>query len=159
MLVRLAYLAVSNAFAALRLLPMSDREKDIEILILRHQISALQRQRGACRCRLFRPCWSGRMFILVEGSAEAVVSSDVEVADPGLFGDRFGRGARRRTLVERPMRPMGVVVGLELAQRVQQVGLVPDQFLRPLRWPPWWRENRAGSVRNAGLPVMPYRAR
>jgi hypothetical protein len=37
MLVRLAYLAVSNAFAALRLLPMSDRDKDIEILALRHR--------------------------------------------------------------------------------------------------------------------------
>jgi hypothetical protein len=31
-LVRLAYLAVSNAFTALRLLPLSGREKDIEIL-------------------------------------------------------------------------------------------------------------------------------
>jgi len=45
-LVRLAYLAVSNAFAALRLLPMSDREREIEILTLRHQISVLQRQLG-----------------------------------------------------------------------------------------------------------------
>jgi hypothetical protein len=42
-LVRLAYLAVSNAFAALRLLPMGDREKDIEILSLRHQVTVLQR--------------------------------------------------------------------------------------------------------------------
>jgi putative transposase len=38
-LVRFAYLAVSNAFAALRLLPMSDRHKDVEILTLRHQIT------------------------------------------------------------------------------------------------------------------------
>jgi hypothetical protein len=43
-LVRLAYLAVSNAFATLRLLPMSDQDKDIEILSLRHQVSVLQRQ-------------------------------------------------------------------------------------------------------------------
>jgi hypothetical protein len=53
-LVRLAYLAVGNAFAALRLLPMGDREKDIEILALRHQISVLQRQLGAGRPR-FEP--------------------------------------------------------------------------------------------------------
>ena len=31
MLLRLAYLTITNAFAALRLLPMSDREKDVEI--------------------------------------------------------------------------------------------------------------------------------
>jgi hypothetical protein len=46
---RLAYPAVSNAFAALQLSPMVDREKDIEILTLRHQISVLQRQLGATR--------------------------------------------------------------------------------------------------------------
>ncbi|WP_196450873.1 helix-turn-helix domain-containing protein [Planomonospora sp. ID82291] len=44
MLFRLAYLAVTNTFAALRLLPMGDREKDAEILALRHQITVLERQ-------------------------------------------------------------------------------------------------------------------
>ena len=34
------YLGVTNAFALLRLLPMSDRDKDVEILVLRHQITA-----------------------------------------------------------------------------------------------------------------------
>jgi putative transposase len=43
-LLRLAYLGVSNVFAVLRLLPMSDRDKDVEILALRHQISVLERQ-------------------------------------------------------------------------------------------------------------------
>lgn len=38
-LVRLAYLAVSQVFAALWLLRMTNREKDIEILVLRHQIA------------------------------------------------------------------------------------------------------------------------
>ncbi|MFG6201304.1 hypothetical protein [Nonomuraea sp. JJY05] len=47
MLLRLAYLSVTNAFAALRPLPMSDRGKDVEILALRHQIMVLQRQPGA----------------------------------------------------------------------------------------------------------------
>lgn len=42
MLLRLAYLALTNAFAASRLLPMSDREKDMEILLLRHQIAVLK---------------------------------------------------------------------------------------------------------------------
>ena len=46
MLLRLAYLAVTNTFALVRLLPMSDRDKDIEILALRHQLLVLQRQVG-----------------------------------------------------------------------------------------------------------------
>jgi hypothetical protein len=43
-LLRLAYLTVTNTFTFLRLLPMGDREKDIEILALRHQLLVLQRQ-------------------------------------------------------------------------------------------------------------------
>jgi transposase len=52
MLIRFAYLAVTHAFAALRLLPMSDREKDVEILALRHQLTVLQRQLGDQRPQL-----------------------------------------------------------------------------------------------------------
>ncbi|MEY9941192.1 integrase core domain-containing protein [Streptacidiphilus sp. MAP5-3] len=52
MLLRFAYLAVTHAFAALRLLPMSDREKDAEILVLRHQIAVLERQLGGDRVQL-----------------------------------------------------------------------------------------------------------
>ena len=44
MLLRLAYLAATHTFTLLRLLPMSDRDKDIEILALRHQLLILQRQ-------------------------------------------------------------------------------------------------------------------
>ena len=45
-LLRLAYLGVTNAFAVLRLLPMSNRDKDVEILALRHQITVLERHLG-----------------------------------------------------------------------------------------------------------------
>ncbi|PWJ07777.1 integrase [Streptomyces sp. NWU49] len=44
MLLRLPYLAVSSVFAFIRLLPMSDVDKDIETLTLRHQLAVLQRQ-------------------------------------------------------------------------------------------------------------------
>src|SRR5262245_30130657 len=44
MLLRLAYLGITTAFALLRLLPGGDRDKDIEILSLRHQLAVLQRQ-------------------------------------------------------------------------------------------------------------------
>jgi putative transposase len=50
-LLRLAYLAVTNAFAVLRLLPVGDRDKDAEILALRHQITVLERQLGAGRVK------------------------------------------------------------------------------------------------------------
>jgi hypothetical protein len=43
---RLAYLGVTNVFALLRLLPAGDRDKDIEILSLRHQLAVLQRRLG-----------------------------------------------------------------------------------------------------------------
>src|SRR5690349_22734824 len=54
MLLRLAYLGITNAFALLRLLPGSDRDKDIEILSLRHQLAVLQRQLDGQRVR-FEP--------------------------------------------------------------------------------------------------------
>ncbi|MFF2479194.1 hypothetical protein [Streptomyces sp. NPDC058066] len=43
-LLRLTYLAVSSVFAFMRLLPMSEVDKEIEILTLRHQLAVLQRQ-------------------------------------------------------------------------------------------------------------------
>ncbi|GAA3696250.1 hypothetical protein GCM10022224_072370 [Nonomuraea antimicrobica] len=55
MLLRLAYLTITNTFAALRLLPMSDRDKDVEILALRHQIIVLERQLGAGTRTRFAP--------------------------------------------------------------------------------------------------------
>jgi hypothetical protein len=55
-LLRLAYLTVTNAFAMLRLLPMSDHDKDAEILALRHQITVVERQLGAKRGSKQRPC-------------------------------------------------------------------------------------------------------
>jgi hypothetical protein len=44
---RFTYLAVTHAFAALRLLSLTDSDKDVEILALRHQLTVLQRQLGA----------------------------------------------------------------------------------------------------------------
>lgn len=44
MLLRLAYLTMTTTFSLLRLLSISDRAKDIEILVLRHQLTVLQRK-------------------------------------------------------------------------------------------------------------------
>ena len=51
MLLRLAYLGVVNVLALLRLLSASSRDKDAEILALRHQLSVLHRQLGPDRVR------------------------------------------------------------------------------------------------------------
>jgi hypothetical protein len=42
-LLRLLYLTLSTVFAFVRLVPISDREKDLEILALRLQVAVLQR--------------------------------------------------------------------------------------------------------------------
>jgi hypothetical protein len=52
-LLRLAYLSVTNVFALLRLLPVSDRDKDVEILAPRHQIAVPERQLGKTRPRFW----------------------------------------------------------------------------------------------------------
>jgi transposase len=54
-LLRLAYLTVTNTFAVLRLLPASDRDKDAEILVLRHQIAVLERQLGERKVQFSLP--------------------------------------------------------------------------------------------------------
>lgn len=56
MLLRLACLTAANAFAVLRLLPVTDWEKDAEILVLRHQITVLERQLDGARVRIGRCC-------------------------------------------------------------------------------------------------------
>jgi hypothetical protein len=50
-LLRCTYLAVTNLFALLRLLPSAGQDKNAEILALRHQITVLRRQLGATRPR------------------------------------------------------------------------------------------------------------
>jgi hypothetical protein len=59
-LFRLAYLSVTNVFALLRLLPVSERDKNVEIMALRHQVTVLERQLGTTRPR-FTP--SDRAFL------------------------------------------------------------------------------------------------
>src|SRR5579859_5811789 len=51
---------MTNVFALLRLLPVSDRDKDVEILALRHQITVLELQLGKTRPRF---CPGDRAFL------------------------------------------------------------------------------------------------
>ena len=58
MSLRLAYLAVLRVFGWLALLARSDRAKDAEILILRHQVAVLQRQK-----KIPRLSWADRAVL------------------------------------------------------------------------------------------------
>ncbi|WP_413813285.1 hypothetical protein [Streptomyces sp. OE57] len=58
MLLRILYLALSTVFKFVRLVPMSDRDKNLEILALRHQVAVLQRT--ADRPRL---TWADRALL------------------------------------------------------------------------------------------------
>jgi hypothetical protein len=59
-LFRLAYLGVTNTLVLLRLLPMSDRGNDAEILALRHQLTVLERQQGGEQVRF---TWADRAWL------------------------------------------------------------------------------------------------
>jgi putative transposase len=59
-MLRLAYLSATNGLALLRLLALSDRDKEVEILALRHQIAVLERQLGKARPRF---CPGDRAFL------------------------------------------------------------------------------------------------
>ncbi|MCS7480462.1 hypothetical protein ACFFQW_17055 [Umezawaea endophytica] len=85
MLPRLAYLGMTNAFA-LRLHPMRDRDKDVEILVLRHQITILERQLGNTQLR-FSP--ADRAFL-------------ASCSHP-----RVGDSSRHKTLLPTSRRPDG----------------------------------------------------
>ena len=89
MLLRLVYLTVANAFAVLHLLPVSDRDKDTEILVLCHQIAVLERQLGGKRVRFtpadrvllaallrrLKPQALGRMRLLVRVARRRTVGA------------------------------------------------------------------------------------
>ncbi|MER5804938.1 hypothetical protein [Streptomyces mirabilis] len=67
MLLCLAFLAAASALALLRLLPMSGRDKGIEILALRHLLLVLQCQAG-------RPVFAGTdRAVLARCCIEAMV--------------------------------------------------------------------------------------
>ncbi|MGW7419076.1 integrase core domain-containing protein [Streptomyces sp. NPDC054813] len=105
MLLRLTYLTVTNAFALLRLLPMSDRDKDAEILALRHQITVLQRQLGKEKVR-FTP--SDRAFLaalLNRLPVEVLRRVRLLVRPDTVLRRHRDLVARRHAAASRPKRP------------------------------------------------------
>jgi hypothetical protein len=110
-LLRLAYLGVTNVFALLRLLPMSNRDKDAEILALRHQLSVLQRQLGPDRVR-FTPGDRALLAALLHRFPRDVLNRLHLVVRPDTVlrwhRDVIARRHARRSRPRRPGRPRTV---------------------------------------------------
>ena len=72
---------VANLFTLLRLLPMNSRDKDAEILALRHQLLVLQRQLGPDRVR-FTPSDRALLAALLHRLPGLVGQRGERVASP-----------------------------------------------------------------------------
>jgi transposase InsO family protein len=98
-------LTVTNTFAVLRLLPMSDRDKDAEILVLRHQIAVLERQLVGTRVRFTVPDRAFLAALLHRVSPEALRRMRLLVRPDTVLRWHRDLVRRRRAALSRPKRP------------------------------------------------------
>ncbi|MFG6202255.1 integrase core domain-containing protein [Nonomuraea sp. JJY05] len=147
MLLRLAYLAVMNTFAALRLLPMGDRDKDVEILALRHQITVLERQLGADTRVRFAPEDRAFLAALLTSLPRAILRRLRLLVQPDTVL-RWHRDLmkRRHARTCRPKRP----------GRPPMVRSIRALILRLVRENPGWGYRRVhGELTTLGIKVAP----
>jgi len=143
-LLRLPYLALTGVFTALRLLPMSDIDKDIEILALRHQLAVLQRQTGRPRLtpadRAFLAALLHRLPRPRLAQLHLIVSPDTVLRwHRDMLRRRHARQSRRK----RPGRP----------PTVRSIRLL---VLRLARENPSWGYRRVhGELAALGIKVAP----
>jgi transposase InsO family protein len=105
MLLRLAYLGITNAFRLLRGLPGGDRDKDIEILSLRHQVAVLQRQLDGQQVR-FEPVDRAWLAALLHPLPRPTLRRLLLLVRPDTVL-KWHRDliARRHSAMSRPRRP------------------------------------------------------
>jgi transposase InsO family protein len=164
-LLKLAYLSVSSVFAMLRLLPMSDRDKDVEILALRHQITVLERQLSGQRVQ-FTP--RDRIFLaalLHHLPKEALRRMRLLMRPDTVLRCHRDLVARRHAARSRPHR----------GGRPRTVRSIPALVLRLARENPSWGYRRVHGellvlgvnvaastvweiLHDAGIPPAPERA-
>ncbi|MFG6202439.1 hypothetical protein [Nonomuraea sp. JJY05] len=147
MLLRLAYLTITNTFAALRLLPMSDRDKDVEILVLRHQITVLERQLGADTRVRFAPEDRALLAALLTSLPREVLRRLRLLIRPDTVL-RWHRDLmkRRHARTCRPKRP----------GRPPMVRSIRAPILRLVRENPGWGYRRVhGELTTLGIKVAP----
>jgi hypothetical protein len=70
---------------------------------------------------------AGGLLVIFEMTCQARTSVDVQVGESVRIGDRFGQRCQWSRVRDALVWPVLVVEAFELAQRVQQVVLVPDQ--------------------------------
>src|SRR6266487_107193 len=104
-LLRLAYLGVTNAFAVLRLLSMSNRDKDVEILALRHQITVLARQLGKEKVRFDASDWAFLAALLHRLPRDVLRKVRLLVRPDTVLRWQRDLIALRHAAVSRPKRP------------------------------------------------------
>ncbi len=167
-LLRLAYLNVTSAFALLRLFPVSDLDNDVEILALRHQITVLERQLGKTRPWF---CTSDRAFLAallhrlprdVPGRIRLLVRPETVLR---WHRDLLARRHAARSRPRRPGRPRTVrsirLLVLRLARenpcwgyrRIHGELLVPG--IRTAASTVRESSSRPGSTRHPGAPPPP----
>jgi putative transposase len=135
---------MTNVFALLRLLPMSNRDKDAEILVLRHQLSVLQRQLGPDRVR-FTPADRALLAALLHRLPRKVLRRLHLVVRPDTVL-RWHRNvvARRHARRSRPQHP----------GRPRTVRSIRALVLRLVRENPGWGYRRVhGELLVLGIKV------
>jgi putative transposase len=146
-LLRLAYLTVMNTFAALRLLPMGDRDKDAEILALRHQITVLDRQLGAdTRLRFATEDRAFLAALLTALPREILRRLRLLVQPDTVLRRHRDLIKRRHARTRRPKRP----------GRPPMVRSIRALILRLVRENPGWGYRRVhGELTTLGIKVAP----
>jgi transposase InsO family protein len=146
-LFRLAYLAVTNTFAALRLLPMGDRNRNVEILALRHQITVLERQLGVGTRVRFDPEDRAFLAALLTSLPREVLHQLRLIVRPDTVL-RWHRDLvrRRHARISKPKRP----------GRLPTVRSIRALILRLVRENPSWGYRRVhGELIPLGITVAP----
>ncbi|MDN3058385.1 integrase core domain-containing protein [Streptomyces sp. SRF1] len=144
MLLRLLYLTLTNVFALLRLLPMSDTDKNVEILTLRHQLAVLQSQVAKPRLtppdRIFLAALLHRLPRTTLRRLHLIVSPDTVLRwHRDLLHRRHANASRRK----RPGRP-------PTHRSIQTL------ILRMVRENPSWGYRRIhGELATLGIKVAP----
>src|SRR5918912_1232967 len=145
-LLRLAYLGVTNTFALLRLLPRSDRDKDAEILALRHQLAVLQRHLGPRPIR-FEPADRALLAALLHPLPRPTLRGLRLLVRPDTIL-KWHRDliARRHAIVSRPRR----------RGRPRTLRSIRALVLRLARENPNWGYRRVhGELLTLGITVAP----
>jgi hypothetical protein len=146
-LLRLAYLGVTNPFAMLRLLPMSDRDKDTEILALRHRITVLQRQLGDQKVRLQPSDRTLLAALLHRLPLQALRGMKLLVRPDTVLRWHRNLLARRHAIVSRPKR-------LGRPRTLRSIRIL---VLRLARENPCWGYRRVhGELLVVGVKVAPF---